>query len=752
LSFICRGFYVLVATNTGIPRPPVPNSIESAPPPTPTVSQAPPVKRREIYRYTSSRPLFASDWSSKTHPDKRWRVAVGTFVEDKPQDNKVHIIQLDEQQGDLVERCSFEHFFPPNCIRWIPDPQNLYPDILATSCEVLRIYRVDNGVQQECVLNNKQAANYSGPLTSFDWNDVDPSLIGTASIDMSCTIWQIETGQSISKTKRTTGNVKTQLIAHDKPVHDIGFSKIGNGRDNFATVGADGSARLFDLRNLQHSTIVYEDPLRTPLMRLAWNKQDSNYLATFAEYSVEVVIIDIRVPCSPVARLRNHRGCINALTWAPHSGYHICTAADDRQALIWDLSSVPRPVDDPILAYQAGGEVRSIKFTGLLLIVTGFLYALTIILKFYVSNSHCGHTLNIGWPRKEPSHYAVREVMTNLPVSNLSLQQHRSFMDEHSSLQRAFASNQSLQRFGEQEGFHVSVLRLDEVAGEFIHQGTFDHPYPATKIMWIPDTKGTYPDLLGTTGDYLRLWRVGGENGVHVEALFNNNKSSEYCAPLTSFDWNDVDLSLIGTSSIDTTCTVWQIETGQVIGTTPKPTEGSVKTQLIAHDKEVFDIGFTRMASGREIFASVGADGSVRMFDLRHLEHSTIIYEEPTRSPLLRLVCNKQDHNYIATVAQNSNEVIILDVRIPSSPVAKLNNHRAQVNGMAWAPHSSCHICTAGDDNYALIWDLHAMPRPVDDPILAYQAGGEVNQIHWAQAYPDWISICYDQWLEILRV
>lgn len=56
-----------------------------------------------------------------------------------------------------------------------------------------------------------------------------------------------------------------------------------------------------------------------------------------------------------------------------------------------------------------------------------------------------------------------------------------------------------------------------------------------------------------------------------------------------------------------------------------------------------------------------GADGSVRMFDLRHLEHSTIIYEEPTRSPLLRLVCNKQDHNYIATVAQNSNEVLVLN-------------------------------------------------------------------------------------------
>ena len=29
----------------------------------------------------------------------------------------------------------------------------------------------------------------------------------------------------------------------------------------------------------------------------------------------------------------------------------------------------------------------------------------------------------------------------------------------------------------------------------------------------------------------------------------------------------------------------------------------------------------------------------------------------------------------------------------------RLNNHRACVNGIAWAPHSSCHICTAGDDH-----------------------------------------------------
>lgn len=32
-----------------------------------------------------------------------------------------------------------------------------------------------------------------------------------------------------------------------------------------------------------------------------------------------------------------------------------------------------------------------------------------------------------------------------------------------------------------------------------------------------------------------------------------------------------------------------------------------------------------------------------------------------------------------------------------------------------------------GGDCQALIWDIHTMPRPVDDPILAYQADGEVG-------------------------
>lgn len=79
----------------------------------------------------------------------------------------------------------------------------------------------------------------------------------------------------------------TELLTHQQ-VYDIAFSRAGGGRDMFASVGADGSVRMFDLRHLEHSTIIYEDPQHHPLLRLCWNKQDPNYLATMAMDGMEV--------------------------------------------------------------------------------------------------------------------------------------------------------------------------------------------------------------------------------------------------------------------------------------------------------------------------------------------------------------------------------------------------------------------------------------------------------------------------------
>lgn len=45
-----------------------------------------------------------------------------------------------------------------------------------------------------------------------------------------------------------------------------------------------------------------------------------------------------------------------------------------------------------------------------------------------------------------------------------------------------------------------------------------------------------------------------------MSIYFTIFKQNEFSAPLTSFDWNVESLNLIGTASIDTTCTIWDIE------------------------------------------------------------------------------------------------------------------------------------------------------------------------------------------------
>ena len=92
---------------------------------------------------------------------------------------------------------------------------------------------------------------------------------------------------------------------------------------------------------------------------------------------------------------------------------------------------------------------------------------------------------------------------------------------------------------------------------------------------------------------------------------------------MTNFSWNEKSPNLVVTSSIDTTCTVWNIDTSTAI------------TQLIAHDREVYDVAW--LPGSTDIFVSVGADGSLRAFDLRSLEHSTILYESAGDTPLARI-------------------------------------------------------------------------------------------------------------------
>ncbi|EQK98052.1 WD domain containing protein [Ophiocordyceps sinensis CO18] len=321
---------------------------------------------------------------------------------------------------------------------------------------------------------------------------------------------------------------------------------------------------------------------------------------------------------------------------------------------------------------------------------------------------------------------------------------------------------------------------------EFTKVAEATHSYPVTRLLWEPpSSQKQSTDLLATSGDHLRLWSLPSEtsaspgstitratrdtliNKLTPLALLSNSKTPDHTAPLTSLDWNTISPSLIITSSIDTTCTIWDI---------PSLT---AKTQLIAHDKEVYDVRFC--ANSVDVFVSCGQDGSVRMFDLRSLEHSTIIYEptgkedrdasgrtSPTAAqhapssppPLLRLATSPHDTHLLATFAQDSNIIRILDVRQPGQALLELRGHSGSINCLEWSPLRRGTLASGGDDCQVLVWDLltsgssmggqpvNGATQPDNNrgPVACWECDYEVGNLGWAPHLP---NTDYGEWLGV---
>lgn len=142
------------------------------------------------------------------------------------------------------------------------------------------------------------------------------------------------------------------------------------------------------------------------------------------------------------------------------------------------------------------------------------------------------------------------------------------------------------------------------------------------------------------------------------------------------------------------------------------------------------------------------------MFDLRSLEHSTIIYEpsekqdssknrmypkiflesqpdspslaslsppqgpepatSPTRNtsslsyppPLLRIAASPHDAHLLATFSQDSSTIRVLDVRQPGQALLELKGHAGPVNCIEWSNTQRGLLSSGGDDCCVLLWDL----------------------------------------------
>mmetsp|Transcript_103481 Transcript_103481/g.183824 ORF Transcript_103481/g.183824 Transcript_103481/m.183824 type:complete len:340 (-) Transcript_103481:152-1171(-) len=303
----------------------------------------------------------------------------------------------------------------------------------------------------------------------------------------------------------------------------------------------------------------------------------------------------------------------------------------------------------------------------------------------------------------------------------------------------------------EQNTNHLQILEMNEETKRLESVAEVQDAFPPTKLMWKPrDGSGSdgAGKLLASSSTTLNLWKVEDGTVKRIAKLANtrSQKQPAQNAPLTSFDWSSLSPHKIGASSVDTTCTIWNVE------------KQKIETQLIAHDKAVYDIAFSQVDSDN-LFASVGADGSMRLFDQRNLDHSTIIYEANPPRPLLRLAWNMKNKNHIATVAMDSPGVNLIDIRRPAMAVAALSTRDSCVNSITWAPHSSKHLLCGTDDGYGIIFDtasaeaLSKRPQEVDPAALvAHDCDEEVLQTAWPSSSPDYVALGTTNRVRVLKV
>jgi len=118
-------------------------------------------------------------------------------------------------------------------------------------------------------------------------------------------------------------------------------------------------------------------------------------------------------------------------------------------------------------------------------------------------------------------------------------------------------------------------------------------------------------------------------------------------SPITSFDWCSSALNLIACSSYDTLISVWDLN------------KEALEFQFAGHDRAVNDLSFS--PQDPHIFITCSTDGTLRLFDRRHMEYSQQIVE--MTQPLLRCGFNHIEPNYIAFVEHESNNLKIVDLR-----------------------------------------------------------------------------------------
>lgn len=141
-------------------------------------------------------------------------------------------------------------------------------------------------------------------------------------------------------------------------------------------------------------------------------------------------------------------------------------------------------------------------------------------------------TFSMGWCRRPDTQYRIavgsyiEEYANKFHIVQLDRSDSKNSTDTNTQ-QTSKSGGEAMEHNNNNSGTS-SNNSSDSGFSKFTKVNGFDHPYPATKVMWAPSnyySKASSTDLIATSGDYLRLWSVGdNDTPVSAKSVLNNNK------------------------------------------------------------------------------------------------------------------------------------------------------------------------------------------------------------------------------------
>ncbi|WP_322760116.1 serine/threonine-protein kinase [Frankia sp. Cr2] len=288
---------------------------------------------------------------------------------------------------------------------------------------------------------------------------------------------------------------------------------------------------------------------------------------------------------------------------------------------------------------------------------------------------------------------------------------------DRAAVSRQLASNADTQRQSDPELAGQLALAAYRIAPTAQARRAMVASFVASSAVSLPQRGATVIDVAWDargrtlaevdTDGRVRLWDLSDRG----KPTLTSELGPAVTGPASGVALN-ADSRSLAVGGVDNTARLWADRTWETGGTGGSGATGGV-SRLDGHISPVVRLVFD--ASGR-LLVTVGADGTVGLWDVSDPRHPASLTFLTNRSGLVTDIALRPDGHLLATAAVNET-VRLWDLTDPAQPhqIAAMSGHVGAVVTVAFSQDGRTAV-TGGDDHTLRLWDLTdpAKPRATD--------------------------------------